>query len=194
MYIKLVKTKKVKPILFSLLAVASIASIGVLGNSQSAYAEVFFCSVEPSEVTFTLLEGQFAFEHKVLSCNEDITSNGVSVDLVDCGSKGLGLGFSNIELTAPNIIEFDFRVENINAPLGMTHCVATFLVEVLNIPHSASQEIWVNNQPPQVAGELLPLDSTALFIGGLTSMSVWMIPTVLGLAGAGVYLVKFRKQ
>ena len=46
----------------------------------------------------------------------------------------------------------------------------------------------------QVAGELLPLDSTALLIGGLTSMSVWMIPTVLGLAGAGVYLVKFRKQ
>ncbi len=48
--------------------------------------------------------------------------------------------------------------------------------------------------PQQVAGELLPLDSTALLIGGLTSMSVWMIPTVLGLAGVGVYLVKFRKQ
>jgi hypothetical protein len=46
----------------------------------------------------------------------------------------------------------------------------------------------------QVAGELLPLDSSALMIAGLTSMSVFMIPTVLGLAGAGVYLVKFRKQ
>jgi hypothetical protein len=31
-------------------------------------------------------------------------------------------------------------------------------------------------------------------IAGLTSMSVWMIPAVAGLAGAGVYLVKFRKQ
>jgi len=49
-------------------------------------------------------------------------------------------------------------------------------------------------QPTQVAGELLPLDSSALMIAGLTSMSVWMIPTVLGLAGVGVYLVKFRKQ
>jgi len=29
-------------------------------------------------------------------------------------------------------------------------------------------------------------------MAGLTSMSVWMIPTVLGLAGVGVYLVKFR--
>jgi len=44
----------------------------------------------------------------------------------------------------------------------------------------------------QVAGELLPLDTSALMIAGLTSMSVWMIPTVLGLAGVGVYLVKFR--
>ena len=43
-----------------------------------------------------------------------------------------------------------------------------------------------------VAGELLPLDSTALLIGGLTSMSAWMIPAVAGLAGAGIYLVKFR--
>jgi len=49
-------------------------------------------------------------------------------------------------------------------------------------------------QPTPVAGELLPLDSTALFLAGIQSMTVWMVPTVLGLAGAGVYLVKFRKQ
>ena len=44
----------------------------------------------------------------------------------------------------------------------------------------------------QVAGELLPLDSTALLIGGLTSMSVWMIPSIAGIAGAVIYLIKFR--
>ena len=44
----------------------------------------------------------------------------------------------------------------------------------------------------QVAGELLPLDSTALLIGGISSMSVFMIPAVAGLVGAAVYLVKFR--
>ena len=48
--------------------------------------------------------------------------------------------------------------------------------------------------PQNVAGELLPLDSTALFLAGIQSMTVWMIPTVLGLAGAGVYLVKFRAR
>ncbi len=46
----------------------------------------------------------------------------------------------------------------------------------------------------QVAGELLPLDSSALMIAGLTSMTVWMVPAIAGLAGVGVYLVKFRKQ
>ncbi len=49
-----------------------------------------------------------------------------------------------------------------------------------------------NGIPIPVAGELLSLDTSALMIAGLTSMTVWMIPTVLGLAGAGVYLVKFK--
>ena len=52
-------------------------------------------------------------------------------------------------------------------------------------------------QPPPetpVAGELLPLNTSALMIAGLTSMSVFMIPAVAGLAGVGVYLVKFRKH
>jgi len=45
--------------------------------------------------------------------------------------------------------------------------------------------------PTTVAGELLPLDNTALVIAGLSSM-IWMVPVVAGLAGAGIYLVKFR--
>jgi len=46
----------------------------------------------------------------------------------------------------------------------------------------------------QVAGELLPLNTSALMIAGLSTSAVWMIPAVAGLAGVGVYLVKFRKQ
>jgi len=45
-----------------------------------------------------------------------------------------------------------------------------------------------------VAGELLPIMSSALVIAGVSTIAVWMIPAVLGLAGAGVYLVKFRKH
>jgi len=44
----------------------------------------------------------------------------------------------------------------------------------------------------QVAGELLPIMSSALVIAGVSTIAIWMIPTVLGLAGAGVYLVKYR--
>jgi len=44
----------------------------------------------------------------------------------------------------------------------------------------------------QVGGTLLPISSQSLFLAGIQSMTVWMIPAVVGLAGAGVYLVKFR--
>jgi len=48
--------------------------------------------------------------------------------------------------------------------------------------------------PPQpVAGELLALDSSALVIAGLSGM-IWMVPAVAGVLGAGVYLIKFRKN
>ena len=43
-----------------------------------------------------------------------------------------------------------------------------------------------------VAGELLSLDASALVVAGLSSSAVWMIPTLAGIAGAGIYLVKFR--
>ena len=45
---------------------------------------------------------------------------------------------------------------------------------------------------PAVAGELLPMNTSALMIAGLSSMSIWMVPTILGLAGAGIYFVKYR--
>ncbi len=51
-------------------------------------------------------------------------------------------------------------------------------------------------QPPTdtVAGELLPLNTSALMIAGLSSMSVFMIPAVAGIAGAAMYLVKYRAR
>ncbi len=53
--------------------------------------------------------------------------------------------------------------------------------------------IWTASfNEEQVAGELLPIMSSALVIAGVSTIAIWMIPTVLGLAGAGVYLVKFR--
>jgi len=42
-----------------------------------------------------------------------------------------------------------------------------------------------------VAGKLLSIDSSALVIEGLSS-AVWMVPSIAGIVGAGIYLVKFR--
>ena len=45
-----------------------------------------------------------------------------------------------------------------------------------------------------VAGEQLSINSSALVIAGLTGSAVWMIPTIAGIASAGIYLVKFRAR
>ena len=47
---------------------------------------------------------------------------------------------------------------------------------------------------PIVGGELLPIDSTALFVAGLAGSLTWLAPVAVGIAGAGVYLIKFRKN
>jgi len=47
-------------------------------------------------------------------------------------------------------------------------------------------------EPPVVGGEVLAINNIALLISGVSLSAVWMIPTLAGLAGAGVYLVKFR--
>jgi hypothetical protein len=45
-----------------------------------------------------------------------------------------------------------------------------------------------------VAGELLPLDSATLFISGISSSVIWMVPTLAGIAGAGVYYLRTHNK
>jgi len=97
-----------------------------------------------------------------------------SIEDAVCEVDSPDLLINNIGLTS-NLVTLEFKAANPGIDV-MVHC-----------------ELVVSHDQ-QVAGELLPLDNSALMIAGLTSMTVWMIPTVLGLAGAGVYLVKFRKQ
>jgi len=90
--------------------------------------------------------------------------------------------FEETEITPTNSITIDMGIEVGLMSIGLAGALQEFVALYSQIP------------PPQVAGELLPLNTSALMIAGLTSMSVWMVPTVLGLAGAGVYLIKFRKH
>ena len=43
---------------------------------------------------------------------------------------------------------------------------------------------------PQIGGELLPIDTTALFVSGLYGSAMWLAPIGAGIAGVGYYLVQ----
>ena len=45
-----------------------------------------------------------------------------------------------------------------------------------------------------VGGTILEIDSYSLVLAGIQSMTIWMIPSLAGLAGAALYLAKFRKN
>jgi len=236
-------------LLFSFLAVASIASIGVLGNTQSAYAmnvivgedplvdplrciaisDPGICAA-PFELTdaatitdihiwveddpgfdnivryiiyqdaagepgatidegigiITMVNPVPAFPGSGSCANEgdclDVWMDTVSPIPVAAGSYWVGIdnGAGNWQVVG----EFrDGMIAN-SSDDGLSWTVIS----------GAELFFLLTGLVNQVAGELLPLDNSALMIAGLTSMTVWMIPTVIGLAGAGVYLVKFRKQ
>jgi len=45
-----------------------------------------------------------------------------------------------------------------------------------------------------VAGELVPLNTTVLFISSLSSSMIWMAPAIVGIAGVGAFYIRTRKN
>jgi len=45
-----------------------------------------------------------------------------------------------------------------------------------------------------IGGTSIPIDTTALLLAGFNTNSIWMIPTVLGLVGAGIVLFKLKRK
>ena len=52
--------------------------------------------------------------------------------------------------------------------------------------------VFLNQCIEPVGGMLLSIDTTTLFIAGVSSSAVWMIPALAGITGAGMYLAKTR--
>ena len=51
----------------------------------------------------------------------------------------------------------------------------------------------ITGHPPDaVGGELLPIDNTALMLAGIQSSTIWMLPALAGIAGAGAFFVRTR--
>ena len=46
---------------------------------------------------------------------------------------------------------------------------------------------------PMVAGELLPINTTSLMLGGLGLSLVWIVPVLAGAGGAVAY-IKYKKR
>jgi len=147
------------------------------------------CIVEPPTASFFVpIGGGSEPIVKSIDCGGQIIDQ---LDLDDSACEDLGY---NVSIDGPALPLSQIILDEFVADVGgkgiQAHCLVTFEIIFDNGGiTSVDQELWINQQ---VAGELLPIDSSALMIAGLTSMSVWMIPTILGLAGVGVYLVKFR--
>jgi len=131
--------------MISILAIASIASIAVLGNTQTAYAGVD-CTVEPDMVDAGFLAvGDRFFVIKTIDCLADITD--VVIDDTDCAAKGISvrLGDSGINLGVWNGGEV---IEKISANNGKITCTVLFEVDFNESTEFFPQTIMVS--PPIV--------------------------------------------
>ena len=198
------KTKKAIPLLFSLLAVASI---GILGNTSSVYAQI---PPEWSATTDSDPQGDLdaPVDNPVDTVNIIADANFLGTfsgtwfldDSTGAQQTGPCTGGVVDAFTGEAILNCNASGLGPYGVVGSDTCWTIVIVAPAGYDPAAdtldgtgiAEECFTIL--PQVAGELLPLDSTALFLAGIQSMTVWMIPTVLGLAGAGIYLVKFRAR
>jgi len=128
-------------------------------------------------------DGEFYFKAIDVDTGDEIT--GCSITTVEgTGECYMALTMGQFEI---------YELSQNGFALVASHCLpgdidTIAIINGENINHCTFQNQRI------VAGELLPIMSSALVIAGVSTIAIWMIPTVLGLAGAGVYLVKFRKQ
>jgi len=186
--------KKTIPFMISIIAIASIASITVLGNTQTAYAGNG-CSVNPEMFdTGVLAVGASHELFKLITCSELIID--VSPDVSDCGNHRINVSFEN-DVFNSNIWTADETIENNNSFPGKTTCSVIFEIEFPEGSDSVTQTIMVTTpEPPVVGGEFLPIDSTALVLAGLQTSAIWMLPVLAGVAGSafGVLYIKSRRN
>ena len=187
--------KKTIPFMLSIIAIASIASTAVLGNTQTAYAGgVGSCGVSPSEVDVILAPGASSqVIPKSIDCNGG--PDNVVIDTDDCSNKGIDVSFENTGIPV-FLWKGDETITNDNnAVPGDVICIVSFDVDTSLGPTVISQTITVTTpEPTVVGGEFSPIDSTVLVLAGLQTSAIWMIPVLAGAAGATAFYLKTRKN
>ena len=189
------KIKKAFPVLLSFLAITSIVSVAVLGNTQTAYAGgIVSCGLDPEDVDVILAPNEPSqVILKKIDCNAGILS--VDIDAKDCENSGIDISFDNTFIN-PN---FDWRGDETitnddNAVPGDVICSISFGVTSQIGTVELPQIITITTpEPTVVGGELLPINSTALLLAGAQSFS-WMIPVIVSAVGIGLFVVSRKSE
>jgi len=189
--------------MLSVLAIASIASTAVLGNTQTVYAGGPDCTVDPDTFDFGPISDALIEVPKTIDCFGVITN--VVIDTSDCDAKGISVFFRNIAINA-GVWTGDETAIPAGAPIGIeVQCDVKFDVTdtqgtnflfqtILIIPERDPTIciVFPNDPSCKVGGEFLPIDSTALVLAGLQSSAIWMLPVLAGAVGVGAFYIKTR--
>jgi len=65
---------------------------------------------------------------------------------------------------------------------------------IQTVTQSGAAYFKLESHEVPVAGQLVPTNFSALVIAGLTGNAIWLIPVISGLAGVGLYMLKFDKK
>jgi len=152
--------QKTFSLMFSFLALASIASIAVLGNTQTAYAGAG-CVVDPDEVRPIL--GPGASSQVIPKSIDCLQNGGIVVDvIIDCAADGIDVSFDNISVDVnTGIWHADETVTNANNAMegDRGFCLVFFDVNTISGDERVRQEIRV--ETPRT-GQICPLPNADL--------------------------------
>jgi len=152
--------QKTFSLMFSFLALASIASIAVLGNTQTAYAGAG-CVVEPDDIGLMLDAGASSqVIPKSIDCQEDVI--GVIIDATGCAPDGILVSFDNIFVDGvTGIWHADETVTNDNNAMegDNENCDVSFDVSVSSGNEIVRQEVQI--ETPR-SGQICPLPNADL--------------------------------
>jgi len=147
-----VKTKKAFPIFLSFLAIASIASTAVIGNTQNAYAG-FVCTIEPDMVNAGFLAvGDRFVASKTITCFDDVTQVDI-VDNSDCAAKGIEVRLGDFGINQ-GVWNGEEVIDKISANNGKTTCTVSFEVDFNESTEILIQTIMVAEPIVPVCGDM----------------------------------------
>ena len=173
----------------------------LVSNSGSNNGDIVISVVDP--VTFAPKDAS-SISFKLFS----IGNNAVTVVAKDSLGNAIPLGttvFQHIDVGGPNCVYAEWPsgcpgpIENGWAQTdtysfsGNIRTVTITSSQAVELDGYGIDDVLVQfTSEPTVAGELVPLNTTALFISGLSSSMIWMVPTLAGIAGVGVYFIQTR--